>query len=136
MASRREREGVALRLEESNSEVGQIVDGFQARGFKSSYLLTYVVVRINPVRFHRAKRGETVPAMSIAAALTRMAASVKKFDAGTFKQGALALVAAIARCLDRIVACDRRESLALGVWPKPEHSQVHVSGDEANVRCG
>jgi len=95
-ASLKEREGYAARLEEINAEVGRIIEGLQARGFKSPYLRTYVVARINPVRFHRAKKGETKPAMPIASALTRMAASAKKFDVGTVKQSDLALVAAVA----------------------------------------
>ncbi len=94
-ASLREREGYASRLEEINVEVGRIIEGLSKRGFKSPYLRTYVVARINPVRFHRAKRGETKPAMPIASALTRMAASAKKFDVGSVKQGDLALVAAV-----------------------------------------
>ena len=95
-ASLKEREGYATRLEQINAEVGRIIEGLQARGFKSPYLRTYVVARINPVRFHRAKKGETKPAMPISAALTRMAASAKKFDVGTVKQSDLALVAAVA----------------------------------------
>ncbi|HPG24690.1 MAG: ParB N-terminal domain-containing protein [Spirochaetaceae bacterium] len=95
-ASLREREGWASRLEEINAEVGRIVEGLQARGFKSPYLRTYVVARINPVRFHRARRGDDAPAMPIASALTRMAAAAKKFDVATVKQGDLALVAAVA----------------------------------------
>ena len=91
-----DREGHASRLEEINAEVGRIIEGLQARGFKSPYLRTYVVARINPVRFHRAKKGDTGPAMPIASALTRMAASAKKFDVGSVKQGDLALVAAVA----------------------------------------
>jgi len=95
-----EREGYASRLEEINGEVGRIIEGLQARGFKSPYLRTYVVARINPVRFHRAKKGETKPAMPIAGALTRMAAAAKKFDVGSVKQGDLALVAAVASSTD------------------------------------
>lgn len=91
-----DREAYASRLEEINAEVGRIIEGLQARGFKSPYLRTYVVARINPVRFHRAKKGDTKPAMPIASALTRMAASAKKFDVGSVKQGDLALVAAVA----------------------------------------
>ena len=90
-----EREGYASRIEEINGEVGRIITGLQQRGFKSPYLRTYVVARINPVRFHRAKKGDVQPAMPIAAALTRMAASAKKFDVGSVKQGDLALVAAV-----------------------------------------
>ncbi len=95
-----EREGYASRLEEINAEVGRIIGGLQERGFKSPYLRTYVVARINPVRFHRAKKGDTKPAMPIAAALTRMAASARKFDVGSVKQGDLALVAAVATSED------------------------------------
>jgi len=94
-ASLREREGYASRLEEINVEVGRIIEGLQKRGFKSPYLRTYVVARINPVRFHRAKRGETKPAMAIGAALTRMATSARKFDVETVRQSDLALVAAV-----------------------------------------
>jgi ParB family chromosome partitioning protein len=52
------------------------------------------VARINPVRFHKAKKGDTKPAMPIAAALTRMAASAKKFNVNSVSTGDLALVAA------------------------------------------
>ena len=96
VASLREREGYASRIEAINVRVGEIVEGLQARGFKSPYLKTYVVARINPVRFHRAKRGETGPAMPIAAALTRMASAARKFDVASVKQGDLALVATVA----------------------------------------
>jgi ParB family chromosome partitioning protein len=99
-ASLREREGYASRLEEINAEVGRIIEELTARGFKSPYLRTYVVARINPVRFHRAKKGETGPAMAIGAALTRMAASARKFDVESVKRGDLALVAAVASSSD------------------------------------
>jgi len=99
-ASLREREGYASRLEEINAEVGRIIEELTARGFKSPYLRTYVVARINPVRFHRAKKGDTGPAMAIGAALTRMAASARKFDAESVKRGDLALVAAVAPSSD------------------------------------
>jgi ParB family chromosome partitioning protein len=99
-ASLREREGYASRLEEINAEVGRIIEDLTARGFKSPYLRTYVVARINPVRFHRAKKGETGPAMAIGAALTRMAASARKFDVESVKRGDLALVAAVASSSD------------------------------------
>ena len=74
----------------------RIIDGLQKRGFKSPYLRSYVVARINPVRFHRAKKGDITPPMSMAAALTRMAAVAKKFDIDSVKFGELALVAAVA----------------------------------------
>jgi ParB family chromosome partitioning protein len=94
-ASLREREGLAARLVEIDGEVKRIVKQLQERGFKSPYLRTYVVARINPVRFHRAKKGDTKPPMTLAAALTRMAASARKFDPASVRSGDLALVAAV-----------------------------------------
>ncbi len=94
--SLRERNNYAARLLEIESQVKRIIAGLQKRGFKSPYLRSYVVARINPVRFHRAKKGDTTPPMSMAAALTRMAAAAKKFDIDTVKFGDLALVAAVA----------------------------------------
>src|SRR5262249_31195470 len=79
-ASLREREGFAARIQEIDAAVKNIVAQLQKRGFKSPYLRNYVVARINPVRFHRAVKGETKPAMPIAATLTRMAAAAKKFN--------------------------------------------------------
>jgi len=95
-ASLRQREAYAARLLEIDAKVKDIVAGLQARGFKSPYLRTYVVARINPVRFHRAKKGETTPPMTVAAGLTRMAANAKRFDLSSVRPGDLALVAAMA----------------------------------------
>jgi len=92
----REREGYAGRLLEIDAIVKDIIAGLQERGFKSPYLRTYVVARLNPVRFHRAKKGDDRPPMKLGAALTRMAASAKKFDTGSVRQSDLALVAAVA----------------------------------------
>ena len=50
----------------------KVVAGLAERGFKSPYLRNYVVARINPVRFHRAKKGDTKPPMTLAAALVRI----------------------------------------------------------------
>ncbi len=94
--SLRERENYAARLLEIEARVKKIIEGLQKRGFKSPYLRSYVVARINPVRFHRAKKGDTTPPMSMSAALTRMAAAAKKFDIESVKFGDLALVAAVA----------------------------------------
>ena len=71
----------------------RIIGELQARGFKSPYLRNYVVARINPVRFHKAKKGDTQPAMPIASALTRMAASAKKFNVESVSGADLAWVA-------------------------------------------
>ena len=98
--SLREREGYAARLEEIDAAVKRIVGQLQKRGFKSPYLRNYVVARINPVRFHKMKKGDTKPAMPIAAALTRMAAAAKKFNLDSVRTGDLALVAAGAESSD------------------------------------
>ncbi len=95
-ASLRAREDHAARLAEIDTEVRRIVQGLEARGFKSPYLRSYVVARINPVRFHKASKGDSRPAMPIGAALTRMAAAARKFDLATVQAADLALVAAVA----------------------------------------
>ncbi len=58
-ASLRQREDYAARLIEIDTRVKAVIAGLTARGFKSPYLRNYVVARINPVRFHKAKKGET-----------------------------------------------------------------------------
>jgi ParB family transcriptional regulator, chromosome partitioning protein len=93
-ASLREREGYAARISEIDATVKRIVAELQKRGFKSPYLRSYVVARINPVRFHKVKKGDNKPVMPIAAALTRMAAAAKKFNFASVSMGELAFVAA------------------------------------------
>lgn len=93
-ASLKKREGYAARLLSIEVDVKRVIAELQSRGFKSPYLRNYVVARINPVRFHRIKKGETEPPMSLAAGLTRMAAAARKFDAGAVREGEVALVAA------------------------------------------
>lgn len=94
VASLREREGHAARLLEIDGAVKKVITELQARGFKSPYLRNYVVARINPVRFHKAKRGDVKPAMPLGQALTRMAASAKKFDTKSVSNRDLAWMAA------------------------------------------
>ena len=94
--SLRGREGWASRLIEIDAQVKKIVAQLEARGFKSPYLRSYVVARVNPVRFHRLKKGATGPVMPIGEALTRMAASARKFDVGAVRERDVALVAAVA----------------------------------------
>jgi ParB family chromosome partitioning protein len=95
-AALRERKGYAARLLEIDALVKQCVTALQQRGFRSPYLRTFVVARINPVRFVKLKRGDRAPAMPIGQALTRMAASARGFDAGKVRERDLALVAAVA----------------------------------------
>ena len=92
-ASIRQREDYAARLTEIDARVKTIVAGLQARGFKSPYLRNYVVARINPVRFHKAKKGDSSPPMPIGQALTRMAASARGFNLGSVSNSDLAWVA-------------------------------------------
>lgn len=93
-ASLRQREDYAARLAQIDAQVKRIVQGLEARGFKSPYLRAYVVARINPVRFHKTRKADRA-AMPIGEALTRMAAAAKKFDLGSVRTGDLALVAAV-----------------------------------------
>jgi ParB family transcriptional regulator, chromosome partitioning protein len=93
--SLRDREGYAARLVEIDERVKEIVADLKKRGFRSPYLRNYVVARINPVRFHRAKKGDTAPPMAMGAALTRMAASARSFDVASVREQDLALVAAM-----------------------------------------
>ena len=91
--SLREREAYASRLLEIDANVKRIIADLTTRGFKSPYLRNYVVARINPVRFHKAKKGDTKPPMPIAQALTRMAAASKKFDVKSVSNSEIAWVA-------------------------------------------
>ena len=91
--SLRERMAFAARLLEIDAQVKRLIGALQARGFKSPYLRNYVVARINPVRFHKAKKGDTKPAMPIAQALMRMAAGAKKFNVASVSGADLAWVA-------------------------------------------
>ena len=92
-ASLKERESHAARLLDIDTQVKRIVATLTARGFRSPYLRNYVVARINPVRFHKAKKGDTKPPMPIAQALTRMAAAAKKFDVEKVSNSEIAWVA-------------------------------------------
>jgi ParB family chromosome partitioning protein len=92
-ASLRQREDYAARLLEIDARVKDVIAALQARGFKSPYLRNYVVARINPVRFHKTKKGDTKPAMPIAQALTRMTAAARNFNVGSVSNSDLAWVA-------------------------------------------
>jgi ParB family chromosome partitioning protein len=93
-ASLREREGLAARLLEIETRTKRIIAMLQGRGFKSPYLRNYVVARINPVRFHKSKKGDAKPPMPLAQALTRMAAAAKNFSVESVSNADLAWVAA------------------------------------------
>ncbi len=91
--SLREREDHASRLLEIDAQVKRLIAGLQARGFKSPYLRNYVVARINPVRFHKPKKGDTRPPMPLSQALTRMAAAARAFKLESVSNADLAWVA-------------------------------------------
>jgi ParB family chromosome partitioning protein len=93
--SLRERAGWAARLAEIDSKVREIVEQLQKRGFRSPYLRTLVVARINPVRVQRGRKVEAKPAMAIGPALTRMLGAARRFDAASVRESDLALVAAV-----------------------------------------
>lgn len=90
-----QRQDYAARIRQIDAQVKKIVAALQARGFKSPYLRTYVVARINPVRWIRLKKGDYKPPMPLAAALTRMAAGARDFKVDSVKVGDLAIVAAL-----------------------------------------
>ncbi|MFI4931494.1 MAG: hypothetical protein ACHP83_14725, partial [Burkholderiales bacterium] len=92
-ASLRDRAGYADRLQVIDAEVKKIIAALTARGFKSPYLRSYVVARINPVRFSKQKPGEKQPAMPIGQALTRMTAAAKGFKLESVSSADLAWVA-------------------------------------------
>jgi len=92
-ASLSTRGDLAARLIQIDAQVKSIIAALQARGFKSPYLRNYVVARINPVRFHKAKKGDPRPPMPIAQALTRMAAAARGFKIGSVSNSDLAWVA-------------------------------------------
>ena len=92
-ASLNTRADLATRLIQIDARVKSIIAALQARGFKSPYLRNYVVARINPVRFHKAKKGDTRAPMPIAQALTRMAAAARGFKVGSVSNSDLAWVA-------------------------------------------
>ncbi|MBV6416935.1 MAG: hypothetical protein CMLOHMNK_01553 [Steroidobacteraceae bacterium] len=98
--SLRDRQAHAARLQGIEADVRRIVAALTARGLRSPYLRNYVIARINPVRFHKAKKGDTVPAMPIAQALVRMAAAARRFDTSKVSNADLAWVAAGAEAAD------------------------------------
>jgi ParB family chromosome partitioning protein len=96
-AALRQREQWAVRLMDIDDRVAAHVKTMQGIGMKSPYLRAVVVARINPVRWvPPSRKKDAAPPMSMAEALTRMAANVRKFDPKSVRPGDLALVAALA----------------------------------------
>jgi ParB family chromosome partitioning protein len=96
-ASLRSREGAAARIADIDTHVTAIVGRLQARGFRSPYLRTFVVARVNPVRWIKVDASaDGRPSMPLGAALTRMARSIRQFDVDAVKPSELAMIAAVA----------------------------------------
>ena len=93
-AALRQRDQWGRRLLDIDDRVAGHVKTLQEMGFKSPYLRAVVVARCNPVRWIPQKRGAPSP-MTMAEALGKMAASVRKFDPKSVRAGDLALVAAV-----------------------------------------
>ena len=92
--SLRQREQWAVRLMDIDDRVTAHVKELQEMGMKSPYLRQVVVARCNPVRWIPQKKGAGPP-MSIAEALTRMTAAVRKFEPKKIRPQDLALAAAM-----------------------------------------
>ena len=93
----RQREQWAVRLMDIDDRVAAHMKTMQEMGFKSPYLRALIVARANPVRWIKiSTKKDAPPPMSVAEALTRMTANVRKFDPKRVKPGDLALVAAMA----------------------------------------
>ena len=93
-AALRQREQWAVRLLDIDDRVTAHVKTLQEMGMKSPYLKAVVVARCNPVRWIPQKRGAPPP-MTVAEALTRMTAAVRKFDPKKIRPQDLALAAAM-----------------------------------------
>ena len=93
-AAVRQREQWAVRLADIDDRVTAHVKALQEMGMKSPYLRQVVVARCNPVRWIPQKRGAPPP-MTVAEALTRMTAAVRKFDPKKIRPQDLAIAAAI-----------------------------------------
>jgi len=78
------REERAAKLLELDEKVNQAVAGLKERGFSSPYLKSFVVARVNPLRF---KRGAM---MSFDEAMDKMVAAAERFDASKIQIGDLA----------------------------------------------
>jgi ParB family chromosome partitioning protein len=93
-AALRQREQWSVRLLDIDDRVTAHVKELQEMGMKSPYLRQVVVARCNPVRWIPQKKGAPPP-MTMAEALTRMTASVRKFDPKKIRPQDLAIAAAM-----------------------------------------
>ncbi|MGE5708711.1 MAG: ParB N-terminal domain-containing protein [Nitrospira sp.] len=80
---RRERARMVLALDD---QIVKQVEALKAKGLTSPYLKSFVVARVNPIRF----RPKDAPPLSFDEALDRMAKAAAKFDPGKIKVDDLA----------------------------------------------
>ncbi len=78
------REGRAAQLAVLDEAVAAAVAGLKARGFESPYLKSFVVARINPIRFRADAEADFDEVTG------KMTAAAKKFDAGKVKADQIA----------------------------------------------
>lgn len=91
------REGYADQIECIDVEIKRIVEELEQKGFKSPYLRTFVVARINPLYTGRFRRKtEADQTMSITEAFSKMLERACNFDVSKVKHSDIALTAAIA----------------------------------------
>ena len=89
-----EREERADRLLELDELVNEIVEKLKAAGLKSAYLKSFVVARLNPLRWQKpAKPGQKAPRADFDATMDKMIGSGKKFDASKVRPQDLASMA-------------------------------------------
>jgi ParB family chromosome partitioning protein len=80
------REERADKLLAVDDAVGEVIAKLKERGMMSPYLRAFVVARINPLRFVKAKPGQKSPAADVDVTLDKMLASAKKFDVAKVKE--------------------------------------------------
>jgi ParB family chromosome partitioning protein len=78
------REERAARLQELDEAVAAAVAQLKERGFESPYLKSFVVARLNPLRFQRDAQGD------FDEVLGKMLAAAKRFDAGKVRADQIA----------------------------------------------
>lgn len=88
---RRER---ATKLLALDKKVDACVKALKESGFQSGYLKPVVVARINPLRFKRAKRGETGPIAEFDETIDKMMDKADSFDPSKIKPADLAAAGA------------------------------------------
>jgi ParB family chromosome partitioning protein len=88
-----QREDYASRLRRSTRASSALSRHAAGRGFKSPYLRNYVVARINPVRFHKTKKGDSTPPCRIGPGADAHGGAARNFSLSSVSNSELAWVA-------------------------------------------